>query len=87
MIKYRPATFITSILTTMGYDPDLIRPGQELILIRFSSDEIKQIYQFFAEATQQYNRNLCYRSLMIVEIILILIVLGIIAFAWWFPFE
>lgn len=34
---------------TMGYDPDLIRPGQELILIRFSSDEIKQIYQFFAE--------------------------------------
>ena len=34
---------------TMGYDPDLIRPGQELILIRFSGDELKDIYQFFAE--------------------------------------
>lgn len=34
---------------TMGYDPNLIHPGQELILIRFSADELKDIYQFFAE--------------------------------------
>jgi len=34
---------------TMGYDPDLIRPGQELILIRFSGNELRQIYQFFAD--------------------------------------
>ena len=34
---------------TMGYDPNLIKPGQELILIRFSGDELRDIYQFFAE--------------------------------------
>lgn len=34
---------------TMGYDPNLIHPGQELILIRFSAEELKAIYQFFAE--------------------------------------
>lgn len=34
---------------SMGYDANLIRPGQELILIRFSEDELKEIYQFFAE--------------------------------------
>ncbi|ODN66481.1 hypothetical protein [Methylophaga muralis] len=34
---------------TMGHDPNLIHPGQELILIRFSAEELKDIYQFFAE--------------------------------------
>ncbi|MBN46853.1 MULTISPECIES: hypothetical protein [unclassified Methylophaga] len=34
---------------TMGYDPNIIHPGQELILIRFSGEELKDIYQFFAE--------------------------------------
>jgi hypothetical protein len=34
---------------TMGHDPDLIKPGQQLILIHFSPEELKQIYLFFAE--------------------------------------
>lgn len=34
---------------TMGHDPNLIHPGQQLILIHFSADELKQIYLFFAE--------------------------------------
>lgn len=34
---------------TMGHDPDLIHPGQQLILIHFSPDELKRIYLFFAE--------------------------------------
>lgn len=34
---------------TMGHDPNLIHPGQQLILIHFSPDELKQIYVFFAE--------------------------------------
>jgi len=34
---------------TMGHDPNLIRPGQQLILIHFSPLELKQIYLFFAE--------------------------------------
>jgi hypothetical protein len=34
---------------TMGHDPDLIFPGQQLILIHFSPDELKRIYLFFAE--------------------------------------
>lgn len=35
--------------STMGHNPDLIYPGQQLILIHFSNDELKQIYQFFAD--------------------------------------
>ncbi len=35
--------------STMGHNPDLIYPGQQLILIHFSVDELKQIYQFFAD--------------------------------------
>lgn len=34
---------------TMGEDPDLIYPGQQLILIHFSPAELKRIYLFFAE--------------------------------------
>ncbi|WP_273149826.1 hypothetical protein [Methylophaga thiooxydans] len=34
---------------TMGHDPNLIHPGQQLILIHFSPYELKQIYVFFAE--------------------------------------
>lgn len=34
---------------TMGHDPNLIHPGQQLILIHFSPEELKRIYQFFAE--------------------------------------
>jgi hypothetical protein len=33
----------------MGRDPDLIHPGQQLILIHFSPEELKRIYLFFAE--------------------------------------
>ncbi|WP_438971259.1 hypothetical protein [Methylophaga sp.] len=34
---------------TMGRDPNLIHPGQQIILIHFSPEELKQIYVFFAE--------------------------------------
>ncbi len=34
---------------TMGHDPNLIHPGQQLILIHFSPKELKQIYLFFAK--------------------------------------
>lgn len=34
---------------TMGHDPNLIHPGQQLILIHFSPEELKRIYLFFAE--------------------------------------
>ncbi len=37
----------------MGRDPDLIHPDQQLIVIHFSPDELKQIYQFFAEQRNQ----------------------------------
>ena len=35
--------------STMGHNPDLIYPGQQLILIHFSTKELKDIYQFFAD--------------------------------------
>ncbi len=34
---------------TMGHNPNLIHPGQQLILIHFSPEELKRIYLFFAE--------------------------------------
>lgn len=34
---------------TMGRDPNLIHPGQQLILIEFTQQELRDIYQFFAE--------------------------------------
>jgi hypothetical protein len=34
---------------TMGHDPNLIHPGQQLILIHFKPNELKRIYLFFAE--------------------------------------
>lgn len=34
---------------TMGHDPNLIHPGQQLILIHFKPYELKRIYLFFAE--------------------------------------
>ncbi|MCX4190450.1 hypothetical protein [Methylophaga sp. OBS3] len=33
----------------MGRDPNLIYPGQQLIMIQFSPDELREIYLFFAE--------------------------------------
>ncbi|RKZ79697.1 MAG: hypothetical protein DRQ35_03725 [Gammaproteobacteria bacterium] len=37
---------------TMNHDPNLVYPGQQLIMIHFSPEELKQIYQFFSD-----NRN------------------------------
>lgn len=34
---------------TMGNNPDLIYPGQQLIMIRFSPEDLRRIYVFFAE--------------------------------------
>ena len=34
---------------SMGRDPNIIKPGQQVVLIHFTHDEIKQIYQFFSE--------------------------------------
>jgi len=38
---------------SMGRDPNIIHPGQQLIMIHFSSDELKQIYQFFSDKRNQ----------------------------------
>ncbi|NOQ81151.1 MAG: hypothetical protein GQ548_01325 [Methylophaga sp.] len=38
---------------TMGFDANVIHPGQQLILIHFSPSELKQIYQFFSEKRNQ----------------------------------
>lgn len=37
----------------MGRNPDIIHPGQQLILIHFSSDELKQVYHFFSDKRNQ----------------------------------
>lgn len=38
---------------TMGQNPDLIYPGQELIVIQFSQDELRDIYLFFADQRRE----------------------------------
>lgn len=38
---------------TMGQNPNLIYPGQELIVIQFSQDELRDIYLFFAEQRRE----------------------------------
>ena len=38
---------------SMGRDPNLVYPGQQLILIRFSPDELRDIYMYFAERRGQ----------------------------------
>lgn len=38
---------------TMGQNPDLIYPGQELIVIQFSEDELRDIYLFFADQRRE----------------------------------
>jgi len=38
---------------SMGRDPNIIQPGQQVVLIHFTNDEIKQIYQFFSEQRNQ----------------------------------
>jgi len=38
---------------TMGRDPNIIHPGQQLILIHFAADELKQVYQFFSAKRNQ----------------------------------
>lgn len=43
-------SFVYNLKTqSMGRDANLIYPGQQLILIHFSPDELKQIYQFFSK--------------------------------------
>lgn len=38
---------------TMNRDPNLIYPGQQLIMIHFAPEELKQIYQFFSDKRNQ----------------------------------
>ena len=38
---------------TMNHDPNLIYPGQQLIMIHFAPEELKQIYQFFSDKRNQ----------------------------------
>ena len=38
---------------TMSRDPNLIRPGQQLILIHFAPNELTDIYQFFSDKRNQ----------------------------------
>lgn len=38
---------------SMNHDPNLIYPGQQLIMIHFSPDELTQIYQFFSDKRNQ----------------------------------
>jgi len=38
---------------TMGRDPNIIHPGQQLILIHFAANELKQVYQFFSAKRNQ----------------------------------
>ena len=38
---------------TMGHDPNVIHPGQQLVLIHFSADELEQVYQFFSDKRNQ----------------------------------
>lgn len=38
---------------TMGRDPNVIHPGQQLVLIHFSAEELKQVYQFFSDKRNQ----------------------------------
>jgi hypothetical protein len=49
------STYIYNYKTeAMGFNPNIIHPGQQLILIRFTEQELKDIYQFFSE---QRNSN------------------------------
>lgn len=44
------STYIYNYQTkAMGFDPNVIHPGQQLILIRFGENELKDVYQFFSE--------------------------------------
>ncbi len=38
---------------TMGRDSNLVYPGQQVIVIHFSPEELKQIYQFFSDQRNQ----------------------------------
>jgi len=38
---------------SMGRDPNVIHPGQQLVLIHFSAEELKQVYQFFSDKRNQ----------------------------------
>lgn len=38
---------------SIGRNPNLIQPGQQLVLIKFSPEELKSVYQFFAQQRQQ----------------------------------
>lgn len=38
---------------TMTHDTNLIHPGQQLIMVHFSSAELKQIYRFFSDKRNQ----------------------------------
>lgn len=44
------SSYIYNLKTkAIGFDANMIHPGQQLVLIHFSPDELKQIYQFFSE--------------------------------------
>ena len=48
------SSYIYNVKTkVMGRDSNVIHPGQQLIVIHFSPDELKQIYQFFSEQRSQ----------------------------------
>lgn len=47
-------SFVYNLKTrTMGHDANLIYPGQQLILIHFTTTELKQIYHYFSEQRNQ----------------------------------
>lgn len=49
------STYIYNYKTkVMGFDPNIIHPGQQLILIHFAENELKDVYQFFSK---QRNKN------------------------------
>ncbi len=49
------STYIYNYKTqAMGFNPNVIHPGQQLILIRFAEQELKDVYQFFSD---QRNSN------------------------------
>lgn len=47
--KVRTSYIYNFSTNSMGRDPNLIHPGQQLILIEFTQDELRDIYLFFAE--------------------------------------
>ena len=38
---------------TMGRNPNVVQPGQQVVLIHFTENELTTIYQYFADQRQQ----------------------------------